>query len=251
MNIGGCVPARMPPDYAWKLVEHYEPEGLVVLKRWMESVQNPLLVDVVCSYGFISCAGLFSNPSSRVIAIDSDRQSLKSAQKICACAPRVNERLSLAWGFVSDEPTNQIDYCTAHQVALRELNQPGILGGPDLIHYVCLDTTDAAEKAIPRHTLDNLIPSTALPGAPMLIKCDVEGAEMLVLKSARRLLAERHPALLLSVHPPQLPKYGTTKDDLRAFLSGYGYNIEVIAVDHEEHWWCVKSAGQANPRVQR
>lgn len=251
MNIGGCVPARIPPDYAWKVVDNFEPEGLLVLKKWMESVQNPVLVDVGCSYGFISCAGLFSNTSSRVIAIDSDRHSLKVAQKLCACAPQVNERLSFVWGFVSDEPTDQIDYYAAHRVALRELNQPDMSGRPELIHYVCLDTTDVTEKAIARHTLDNLIPTTALPGAPILIKCDVEGAELLVLKGARRLLAERHPALLLSVHPPQLPKYGTTKDDLRAVLSGYGYTIDVIAVDHEEHWWCVKSGVQANPSLQK
>jgi hypothetical protein len=67
----------------------------------------------------------------------------------------------------------------------------------------------------------------------------VEGAELLVLRGAKRLLAERRPALLLSVHPWALPANGGTKEDLLSFLSDQGYVVEVIAVDHEEHWWCV------------
>jgi FkbM family methyltransferase len=240
MNIGGCIPARMPPDYAWKSVEDYEPESLAALKRWMEKSAEPVLVDVGCSFGIVSCAGLFSNPSARVIALDSDRQSLKSTQRMCACAPNVSERLFLVWGFASDEPTQAVDFRDAHQTTLRALAQPGITGKPDDVHYVCLDS-DAGEASIARHSLDHLIPSESLPGASILLKCDVEGAELLVLKGASRLLSQRHPALLISVHPPTLPKYGATKEEVRSFLSSHGYAISILAIDHEEHWWCFKS----------
>ena len=46
MNIAGCIPARMPPDFAWKLVEDYEKESLAVMNRWMRSQQNPLVGDL-------------------------------------------------------------------------------------------------------------------------------------------------------------------------------------------------------------
>ena len=39
MNIGRCIPARMPPEYAWKVVEDYEPESLAVLKTWLERLK--------------------------------------------------------------------------------------------------------------------------------------------------------------------------------------------------------------------
>jgi FkbM family methyltransferase len=242
MNIGGCVSARIPPDYAWNIVEEYEPESVAVLKKWMESVQHPLLVDVGCSVGFISCAGLFSNESSHVVAIDSDAQSLKATQNLCACAPQVGERLSLVLGFVSDKPTDNLDHVAAHRAAIRQLAKAGASGSPDLIRYVCLNTDDAAEKMIAHHTIDDLIPSTAFPGRPIMIKCDVEGAEMLVLKGAQKLLAERDVTVLLSVHPPALPRFGTSKEELRAFLASLDFKIDVVAVDHEEHWWCVKSS---------
>src|SRR5439155_12896697 len=175
------------------------------------------------------------NPAARVMAIDSDRQSLKSTQRMCACAPNVSERLFLVWGFVSNEPNQAVDFRSAHQAALQALSEPGVSGRPDQIRYICLDSA-AVEKSIPRHTLDSLIPADLLPNTPILIKCDVEGAELLVLKGAERFLAERHPALLLSVHPPTLPNYGATKEDVRSFLLGHQYGIKVIAIDHEEHW---------------
>jgi FkbM family methyltransferase len=239
MNIGGCIPARMPSEYAWKVIDDYEPESVSAMKQWLEAVENPLVVDVGCALGFISCAALFGNPSASVIAIDSDLQSLKAAQQLCSYAPRVAERLSLVWGFVSSEPTQDVDYLAANRSTLRALDQPGITGDPKVVHYTCLDCKEDAAKPIPRHTLGSLIPSTAFLNSPVMIKCDVEGAEILVFNGAKQLLAARRPTLLISVHPWALPANGGTKEGLHSFLSDLGYNIKVIAVDHEEHWWCV------------
>ena len=114
MKIGGCIPVRIHPDFAWKKIEHYEQESMVMLKQWLESQQSPLLVDIGCSYGLVSCAGLFSNTSALVIAIDSDLQSLKAAKTMCSYAPEVDRRLSLIWGFASDEPTTGDNFLAVH-----------------------------------------------------------------------------------------------------------------------------------------
>jgi FkbM family methyltransferase len=238
MNIGGCVPARMPAEYAWRAVEDYEPETISSLKKWMAAAEQPLLVDVGCSVGFVCCAGLFSNLKARVVAIDSDLQSLKAAQQLCSYAPDVGERLSLIWGFVSNEPTVKCDFRQGNEITIEALKKPGITGNPESVHYVCLDLATPDEESFPRHSLDNLIPAESPPGQTILIKCDVEGAELLVLRGAERLLAERHPTLLVSVHPSALPRYGTTKEEVRSFLLARNYEVSVIAVDHEEHWWC-------------
>jgi FkbM family methyltransferase len=239
MNIGGCIPARMPAEYAWKVLELYEPETVSAMKKWLETVENPLLVDAGCALGFFTCAGLFGNLSACVIAIDSDLQSLKAAQRLCSYAPRVAERLSLVWGFVASEPTQEAGFLAASQSTLRALNQPGITGDLGAARYICLDSPQDRGLPIPRHTLDGLFPSNAHMKSSMLIKCDVEGAELLVFRGAKRLLAERRPSLLISVHPWALPANGGTKEDLRSLLSDQGYAVEVIAVDHEEHWWCL------------
>src|SRR5437762_2463516 len=128
MTIGRSIPARMPPEYAWKIIEDYEPETVAVLKDWMQAQKEPLLVDVGCALGFITCGGLFSNPAARVISIDSNLPSLKVVQNLCSYVADVGKRLSLVWGFVSDEPTQQCDFEQAHQAALKALDQPGISG---------------------------------------------------------------------------------------------------------------------------
>jgi len=75
-----------------------------------------------------------------------------------------------------------------------------------------------------------------------LIKCDVEGAELLVLRGAHKLLARSAPDILLSVHPRALEtEYGGSIIDLRNFLHAAGYEVRLLAVDHEEHWWCSRA----------
>ncbi|NUQ12496.1 MAG: FkbM family methyltransferase [Gemmatimonadaceae bacterium] len=58
--------------------------------------------------------------------------------------------------------------------------------------------------------------------APDVIKIDVEGAERLVLAGAARLLRERRPVVILSVHSDDLDR------DCRATLSGLGYSVTGI-----------------------
>ncbi len=242
MNISGCIPARMPPANAWKIIEAYEIESMTVLKRWLDSVQNPLVVDVGCALGFVSCAGLFGNGTSRVIAIDSNLNSVKATQNICMYAPQVGERLFLVWGFASNAPTERKNFREAHRVTLDAFQRTGVSGNPDDAHYICLDSAGGGEASIPRYALDDLLPLDLPPAMPVLIKCDVEGAELLVLNSATRVLKELNVSLLLSVHPTELPKYGASKEVLKEFLASYGFRIEIVAIDHEEHWWCVKGA---------
>ena len=51
---------------------------------------------------------------------------------------------------------------------------------------------------------------------------DVEGAELLVLRGAQKLLREHQPTLFLEIHSPELAR------DCRNFLEGLGYKIEVV-----------------------
>src|SRR4029077_12887077 len=87
--------------------------------------------------------------------------------------------------------------------------------------------------------LDDLFANNVPEKRPILIKCDVEGAELLVLLGGETLLRRVHPDLLLSIHPTALPSYGHSKNEIEGFLKHLGYEIRCLAVDHEEHWWCV------------
>ena len=55
---------------------------------------------------------------------------------------------------------------------------------------------------------------------PNVIKIDVEGAEFLVLRGAKRILGECHPRLFIEIHGRQ------QHSDCREFLLGLGYHLE-------------------------
>lgn len=75
----------------------------------------------------------------------------------------------------------------------------------------------------------------ALGLAPAVIKIDVEGAELDVLKGAARVLREQRPRLSLSLHPAALAKRSLTPEAVLEWLAARGYESKVIARDHEIH----------------
>jgi len=71
-------------------------------------------------------------------------------------------------------------------------------------------------------TLDTYCAETG--ARPDLVKIDVEGAEMLVLQGARKLLSESHPGLIVAVHPYWLPR-DQSPARLRELLRAQGYAV--------------------------
>jgi FkbM family methyltransferase len=57
-----------------------------------------------------------------------------------------------------------------------------------------------------------------------LAKIDVEGAELMVLRGAARLLGESCPTIILAVHPYWLPA-GQSSQQIFELLSRYGYTV--------------------------
>jgi len=73
-------------------------------------------------------------------------------------------------------------------------------------------------------SLDEMVESGELP-VPQFIKIDVEGAELLVLSGAERLLRQHHPILILSTHGDDLDRACLKR------LSELGYDVEHLEAD--------------------
>lgn len=71
-------------------------------------------------------------------------------------------------------------------------------------------------------TLDELVRAEGLARVDV-VKADVEGAELAVLRGAAALLERDHPVLLLEVEARHLAKYGATPQELVAHLAASGY----------------------------
>lgn len=79
--------------------------------------------------------------------------------------------------------------------------------------------------------LDDLVAQGRV-APPAVMKVDVEGAELLVLRGAEKMLREYQPTLFLEIHSPELAR------DCRNLLEHLGYQIEVM-----------KEEGRIDPNV--
>jgi len=238
VRVGGDYKLRIPAALtgiigAWS---EYEPECVAATVTWVRANPTGVVIDLGCAVGMFSALALQYGPGVRVLSVDADLASLQATRRF---ANRDAARLSLLWGL--------IDHAQEHsdtlEIALRrsnlQLEELSKNKGSSTTRYICLEDDQAL--AIPHYSLDGLEAAVALPAGPLLIKCDVEGAELRVLQGATRLLASRRPTLLLSVHPPALPQHGHDVAAVAAFLTAHGYRWSLIASDHEEHWLALPS----------
>jgi FkbM family methyltransferase len=238
VRIGGNALVRMPAEFTgasnW---EQYEPDTIGRFAQWVRDNPSATILDVGSSTGIFSLVALFAHESARTVAFDSDLASLAAARRMCEYAS--GDRLQLVHGFLANESSERISLSGAVESTEVALRATGVRGDVGTTKYTCL--TDAGVEAIPTRKLDDLLAAPWRSTGPVFVKCDVEGAELLVLEGARQFLQRMKPTILLSVHPPALPGYGHTVAAVRGFLVDAGYSITCIAVDHEEHWWCVAS----------
>jgi FkbM family methyltransferase len=94
----------------------------------------------------------------------------------------------------------------------------------------CLSNeTDSKTIAVPNVRLDDMFNAKSCNIG--LIKIDVEGAEMDVLRGAEEMLKRCKPNLVIEVHGFALPKFGSSVSELRGFLTGIGYSESIIWKD--------------------
>jgi FkbM family methyltransferase len=73
-----------------------------------------------------------------------------------------------------------------------------------------------------------------------VVKADVEGAELLVLRGAAQTLRRFHPKLILEVVPRQLENMNASVEALEAFIEALGYG-EPQTVDYKNKQWTVRT----------
>lgn len=75
---------------------------------------------------------------------------------------------------------------------------------------------------VPMITLDGFFTKHSLERVDF-IKCDVEGAELLVFKGAQKVLERYHPPILVEIEARHTRRFDYTPQDLDEFLRSFGY----------------------------
>jgi FkbM family methyltransferase len=93
----------------------------------------------------------------------------------------------------------------------------------------------SAVARLPYMKLDTLAWVTDPPRGILM---DVEGAELLVLRGAKETLQYRRPFVWASIHPQFMQdRFGHDVRQLRQTMEAWGYCGELLADDHEQHWF--------------
>lgn len=86
----------------------------------------------------------------------------------------------------------------------------------------------------PQLTIDSL---AQFAGVPKGITIDIEGAELLAIRGATKILSTARPIVWISIHPAFMKeRFGYTKEQLIEHMDNMNYATMLLAVDHEEHF---------------
>lgn len=113
---------------------------------------------------------------------------------------------------------NQLQNCCVMEVAASDTEGTQRLSTAFEFHMIRF--AQDGDLTVPCVTLDACIYGEKKMCPPNVIKMDVEGAEMLVLRGATRALSEFHPSLFIEIHGVAQHR------DCDDFLASKGYRLE-------------------------
>ena len=205
---------RLHPDVANLGWEHMEPASYICFRTLVRPSQ--VVFDVGAHIGTYSLiASRLVGDAGKVVSYEPNARTIPYLRKHIewnGCHHNVVIR-EMACG----SRTGQARFFAAHD---------GTAGTSSLLRIL-----SAHQVTVPMVRLDDEIDS--LGCWPSLIKIDVEGGEMAVLRGAEALLRQHRPILLLSLHSEALSRIGLTPDAVLGYLDSLNYSCEVIAVVHE------------------
>ena len=192
----------------------WEPETWRVVEPHLQ--RGATLVDVGAHIGYYSlkAAGRVG-PNGRVIAIEPDPDTVRKLQENI----RANDARNI---------TVQPVACAGSEAILEFFaarNNPTISS---------ISRANASEGAISirvrARPLDAILHDVATSRVDVL-KIDVEGAELQVLKGAQETLTRYHPLLVVELIDGQLREMGTSSAEVTDFLRSYGYAVRDSGLD--------------------
>lgn len=206
---------EVPGDMMWAFRDgvYYEQDMTLWLPLLLQEAASRVFYDIGANYGYYS---LLLAPV---------------ADSVHAFEPVSRTRARLKSALVR----NQVDNVAVYPVALsdhvgsaeiRLYSSSGNNSLYDVDHEI--HVRQIGTEAVTLDTLDRQVYDLGLP-PPGLIKMDVEGAELFVLRGARRTLREHHPILTVEFIETHFKKAGYSRCDLVAELTDAGYAIMAMS----------------------
>jgi len=101
------------------------------------------------------------------------------------------------------------------------------------IHLTAEDDTTREKLEVPIRKLDTVMVDDDSFSRTVLLKIDVEGAELAIFRGARRMLVEVRPAIYCEVVHGFCERYGHRLVDVLNHVVGFGYRVQVLTDEGE------------------
>jgi len=189
--------------------------------------------DVGAHIGYFSMkASRKVGPAGRVLSFEPNPETLKLLRDNVAANHTAN---------VTVEPIA----CTDSDQMLTLYAADIVNTGASSLSSANATITAAAPKAysVRGRPIDDVVRELQLSRVDV-IKVDVEGAEVSVMRGALDTLRRFHPKVVIEVSPRQLASFQTTPADLIALFQGAGYNLSRPLNREEADWeWTLAKPG--------
>jgi FkbM family methyltransferase len=189
----------------------YEPNEMAFVASVLQPGMTALDVGANVGWFTLTMASRVG-PQGAVVAFEpSPRERVRLEEEV--------DRNRLPWVKIRSEAL--YDTSATLQLHVADLAHCGhnTLGG-----FIYQGVEEVQSVAIVAARLDELWPSLALTRLD-LVKIDVEGSELRVLKGATATLRRYHPTILMEVQPASLHQLGDDVAALQAFLADLGYSV--------------------------
>jgi len=193
-------------DFATRQIEQFGAHTrneLALLRSFVNA--GDLIYDVGAHIGtFAIPLALAAGENGQVIAIEADAESfalLRQNLVSSGLQSRVTPCLGIAGG--RDIPYRRV----------------GVDRHTSATYFV----PDPEGVTLPPIALDDLTDRSSPPRRVAMIKIDVEGMELAVLRSAERTIRRDRPVLYVEISIAQMARYGVTLPEVAAFLAPFDY----------------------------
>src|SRR5258708_18504275 len=198
----------------WPAVDRYESDVRAALFHFLR--EGSVFIDCGANVGYFSVlAHGIVGSSGRVIAIEANPLTFRLLQRNLQ-RNGLKEAINCAVASSSGEITL---YMPATGDIYSSLRTGGLVVGNNIQSF-----------KVTGKTLDEIVRTLNLRNID-LIKIDVEGAEIEVLRSAAEVVAKYRPAIICEYGTNTWPAFGASKSDLDSLMRQYGYVIGRFDVD--------------------
>lgn len=192
----------------------YEPEITQLLLEQLSGIGT--FIDIGANIGWFSLHVAHNHPGMNIHAFEPGSFAHSNISKNIS-RNRFNQKIKLNQLVMSDR-------CGSEIFSTQQLGHP--------LNHIIRSNNGSSLKGeeIDATTLDRYITRNEIKSVEF-IKCDVEGAEILVLKGAEKLLKRDQPKLLLEVNPLWTSRFDYQPEQLWVLLQSFGYHYHVIKND--------------------